>query len=251
MTKRNSVILWLTGWGMADSVFDRLRDQLPDYWHSSANIQSAHSPEAMISIARTAVLACSNLHAKSVIVAGWSLGGLLALRLADEHIVHGLVLFGSTACFAWPMEDKMPHWSNYVLRHMKMALQCDQEEALHQFYRSIFTIEELSRGLAAHIPSDNEWTMPALLAGLQLLQTEDFRATLPELTCPVLLFHGTMDRICPIGAAEEIEQRIRHAKLIRFAGSGHLPFLGNELKTVEAIRRWWREHATGCTPPPI
>lgn len=239
---QRDVFLWVTGWGMPNSVFDGLRGRLRDYQHFTADIQSAHSPEDLISIVRTTALACGAIHSKPALVVGWSLGGLLAFQLAMEGIARGLVLIGSTACFVRPVEERMFGWSSRAVRHMKMALQRDQEGILCEFRRSMFTSEELGRGLAERIPAASEWTMPALLAGLQFLQAADFRDALLGLTCPVLLLHGTEDQICPIGAAKEIQQRIGHAEFLPFEGSGHLPFLDHECATVQAIRKWRGEH---------
>ena len=48
-------ILWLTGWSMPKTVFDRLREQLPDFHHIFADYKEADSPEKMLMLTESAV----------------------------------------------------------------------------------------------------------------------------------------------------------------------------------------------------
>lgn len=252
-----TAILWLTGWSMPNSVFDELQRVMPDFRHFRANYSKADSPEAMAAIVIEAALACrrcevnSNSDQGGLIIAGWSLGGLLALQLAAEGLAQGLVMIGSTACFTRRLQEQDRGWPAGYLRQMKIALQSKRESTLDQFRKMMFTNKEADDGWADRIPYGSEWSLSALHAGLQLLQTSDFRATLSELACPILLLHGSEDRICPIGAAEEVREQANRAELIRFDGSGHMPFLGNERQVADAIRRWWGGQSAKQDPPTI
>jgi len=237
-------ILWLTGWSMSPAVFDEVQRLMPDFRHFRADYSKCDTPDEMVAIAREAAIACrqSVVNPKGgqgrLIIAGWSLGGLIALQLAVEGVAQGLVMIGSTACFTRGLAEQDRGWPVSYIRQMKKALQSKRESTLDQFHKMMFTTQETNDGNADRIPSGSEWSLSALQSALQLLQTSDFRAALPELACPVLLLHGSEDRICPIGAAEEVRELAKHADLISFDGSGHIPFLGKEQQVAEAIRRW-------------
>ena len=51
---QDGTILWLTGWSMPDTVFDRLRELLPDFHHVSVDYSDADSPEKMLLLTETA-----------------------------------------------------------------------------------------------------------------------------------------------------------------------------------------------------
>lgn len=247
-------ILWLTGWSMSNAVFDEVQQMMPDFRHFRADFSKAGTPDEMVAIAREAAMVCrrSAINPKEgqggLIIVGWSLGGLLALQLAVEGMAQGLVMIGSTACFARGLAEQDRGWPISYIRQMKKALKNKRESTLDQFHKMMFAAQEANDGFADRIPSGSEWSLAALQSGLQLLQTSDFRAALPELACPVLLLHGSEDRICPIGAAEEVREQVKHADLIRFDGSGHVPFLGKERQVADAIRRW-RDDQTARRDP--
>lgn len=94
----SGTIIWLCGWSMPDTVFDRIREFLPDFHHVSVDYSDADSPEKMLLLTEMAVDEAMACHSP-LLIGGWSLGGLLALRLATKGFADGLVLFGATARF--------------------------------------------------------------------------------------------------------------------------------------------------------
>ena len=72
-------------------------------------------------------------------------------------------------------------------------------------------------GRSQRSPSPNrQLDDPALIAGLEVLQREECLSLLRAIDCPVLLIHGTEDRICPYGAAEELVHTITSSRVIAF-----------------------------------
>ncbi|AJY74718.1 alpha/beta hydrolase [Paenibacillus beijingensis] len=174
-----------------------------------------------------------------LLIAGWSLGGLLALRLAAQGLADGLVLLAATARFVRPKHETDRGWPDGYVRRMSAALAGDRQAVETQFRSILFTDAECESGLDASLPAAGSWTTPALLAGLDLLRREEQLTRLPEIDCPVLLVHGTDDKVCPFGAAQEMGELLPQAELIAAEGCGHVPFLGREAQTAEAVRRWW------------
>jgi len=247
----SGTILWLTGWSMPDAMFDDLRLLLPDFRHMSVDYSAADFSEEMLCLTETAVKhmlgiegpACRERVAYGpLLISGWSLGGLLALRLAAKGYVDGLVLFGATARFTRSKEEFDRGLADAYVRQMIKGILKDRDEVEANFRKIMFTEQEWEAGLAERLPHTGSWTTQALLAGLQLLRSEECLSRLPNINCPVLLIHGTEDRICPYGAGLELTAHLPQAKLITLTGCGHAPFWGKEVHIADEWRRWWHDH---------
>lgn len=69
----------------------------------------------------------------------------------------------------------------------------------------------------------------------------DQTATLTSVRVPALVLCGEDDRLCPVTAHQEMQQRIPSAALAIIAGAGHLPTLEQPDKTNEALDKWLRQ----------
>jgi pimeloyl-[acyl-carrier protein] methyl ester esterase len=244
-------ILWLPGWSMPASVFESLQQLLPGFLHASADFGCAETPEQIADLAEAAAIACRNrIEAtpasrtsarRRLLVAGWSLGGLLAQRIAAQGLADGLVLIASTARFVRTKDQADRGQPEAALRQMTSALAKDREAVERTFRHNLFTEAEREAGLVFMLPPPGSWSLAALLAGLQVLRSENYVSRLPDMSCPVLLIHGTSDTICPYGAAEELLVRLPEAEIVKLEGAGHAPFLGREAAITQAIRSWCHE----------
>lgn len=246
----SGTILWLSGWSMPDSVFDRLRVLLPDFHHTSVDYSDADSPEKILLLTETAAKKFLSLDATTcnatsyngpLLIAGWSLGGLLALRLAVKGLVDGLVLFSATAQFTRSKAETDRGWADVYVRQMITGLVKDRKVVETNFRQLLFTEQEWESGLGESLPPIGSWTTPALITGLEILRSEECLSQLPEIRCPVLLIHGIEDKICPYSAALEMIDQMPQAELLTIPGCGHAPFLGREALITEKLRRWWHE----------
>ncbi|MDQ0896729.1 alpha/beta hydrolase [Paenibacillus sp. V4I7] len=245
--KPSRTILWLSGWSMPDTVFDRLRELLPDFHHISVDYSDADSPETMLLLTETAAQNLMITECKTradrgqLLIGGWSLGGLLALRLAAKRLADGLVLFAATARFTRSVEERDRGWADAYVRQMMKGLMKDRQGVETKFRQHMFTEAEWEAGLGKRFPLIGSWTTPALIAGLQILRSEEVLSGLPEIECPVLLVHGREDKICPFNAAAELVAQLPQAELLSIADCGHASFLGREDEIAEELRRWWDE----------
>ncbi|MEW9701120.1 alpha/beta hydrolase [Paenibacillus sp. SI8] len=255
----SGTILWLTGWSMPDAVFDRLRRLLPDFRHISVDYSHAESPEKMLFLTETAaknvlsseISSSKRTDRSPLLIGGWSLGGLLALRLAANGYADGLVLIAATARFTRPKEEMARGWADAYVRQMMTGITKDRQATESKFQQLVFTDAEWESGLGTGFPPIGSWTTPALIAGLQILRNEELLSRLPAIDCPVLLVHGTEDKICPYGAALELAAQLPQAKLLTIPYCGHVPFLGRESHIAEELRRWWHEQQDTCNPESI
>ncbi|WP_336774458.1 alpha/beta hydrolase [Paenibacillus sp. MMO-58] len=235
----NSTILWLTGWSIAGSVFDRLREALPDFHHVAVDYSEADSQGEMILLVEIAAQKIK----PPLLIGGWSLGGLLALRLAAKGLTDGLLLFAATAQFTRPKEESDRGWADAYVRQMGAGLMRDRESVETKFRQMLFTESEREMKIDQNLPPGGVWTVQALKAGLQVLRNEEVLSRLSHIRCPIFLVHGTEDEICPYGAALELASFIPHARLDSIPASGHVPFLGREEDIAKRIRSWWHEQS--------
>lgn len=241
--------MWLSGWSFGDVIFnplrERLRCRMPMWLHYEAQYYEADSPERMLATVKEAANECLQASGRPFLIAGWSLGGLLALRAAGELEVDGLVLLGATARFVRPRGEAGLGWPEAYLRQMNSALKRDRTKTESNFRQTLFTPYEIERGFDGKLPAVGRWAEQAMSDGLELLRREDCRPLLPGITCPVLVIHGQADAVCPFGAAEELHKSLPRSKLLAVEDCGHIPFLGREAETADVIRSWWDERKTG------
>ncbi|PZD96340.1 alpha/beta hydrolase [Paenibacillus sambharensis] len=256
--KNRGTVLWLPGWGMPESVFDGLRALLPEFRHAAADFSRAESPEAVFAAAAGAAAKARAAKPEEppgpLLIAAWSMGGLPALRLAAAGMADGLLLLACTGRFTRPRAERDKGWPDPVIRQMQRSLESDRAAVESQFREAMFTEEEWAAGCQNHLPpmdGPGAWDTSALLAGLQLLRDENALPLLPAVRCPSLIMHGTLDRICPYGAAEELAALLPGTRLLPLEGAGHVPFLLKEAEAAEALRGWWDERQTEPHPQTV
>lgn len=247
VSERNGTILWLTGWSISNSVFDRLRELLPEYHHAAVDYGEADTQEEMIQLTE---IAAKNIQ-PPLLIGGWSLGGLLALRLAVKGIADGLLLFATTAKFIRPKGESDRGWADAYVRQMCAGLEKDREAVETKFRRMLFTDAEREMKIDQNLPPLGVWTVQALIAGLKILREEEALTQLTQIHCPVFVIHGTDDEICPFGAAIELASLIPQARLDAIPSSGHVPFLGREEEMAKRFRSWWDEQSNNSSSTSI
>lgn len=272
--KETGTILWLTGWSMTDAVFNSLRQRLPDYQHLSLDYSVASTPEDMLDLVETTVNRLSravrsnrldegaahgdigmpelfhvpkgtcgeNVPRAPLLISGWSLGAVLALGLAAKGYADGLVLFSATARFVREKKERSLGVHDAYVRQIMRDIAKERPDVESRFRKMMFTVREWETGYADRLPPAGCWTPEALLAGLQILRHEDYLSDLARIECPVLLFHGHEDKICPYDAGVELLDRLPLARLVTLNDGGHAAFLGNEVRIEKEWRRWWHEY---------
>ena len=176
-------------------------------------------------------------------ICGWSLGGLIAMRLAvlRPELVRRLVLVGATPCFTNRAES--PTWSDgvdeQVFRQFASQVAQDYQSTLIKFLtlqcmgadNARGTVKQLRESFAARpVP-----TMESLQRTLRILLENDLRAEIGDLQTPTLLIHGDRDRLAPVEAARWLAQHLPAGSLRVIAGAAHAPFLSHPASFTEAL----------------
>jgi pimeloyl-[acyl-carrier protein] methyl ester esterase len=169
---------------------------------------------------------------RAAVVVGWSLGGLVAIRLASRFPgrVARLALVATNPRFTragdWPRGVDPA-----VLATFAEGLVEDPAGTLKRFLALQVrggdqlgtSLRRLREALEAGGAPDEE----ALRQGLALLAREDLRAELQGLRLPVSLLLGARDTIVPVGVGEAMTQLMPDLRVETVPGAAHAPFLSH------------------------
>lgn len=164
------------------------------------------------------------------VLAGWSLGAMLAMEIARRHAhkVRHLVLIGASARFVAAAD-----WPHALAGDTVARFVDDFARAPHatlQRFAALQVLGEpgartLARRLMQHSALPAAGAAPAqasaLQAGLALLCSADLRATASALPQPCTIVHGEADAIMPVDGARWLQERLARAQLHRLPGAGH------------------------------
>ena len=175
------------------------------------------------------------------ILVGWSLGGMIAIKLAEykKHLINTLVLLASTPCFV-----KKPDWPQGVdatrLRSIASNLKHDQDGVLKTFISETaigdpspkVTIRKLQESA-----QQGSQYFETLSDGLEILENEDLRHNMKNLACQTGMILGKNDRLIPVATGEYVLRSCPDISLVTIDNAGHAPFVSQQQSTITAIKR--------------
>lgn len=225
------------GWGIGAGVWQPVIEalaarcrvhviDLPGYGDSKAIAKD--SPAMLASLPQLADAVMARLP-NGVTLAGWSLGGLIALAALAKHSrqVAKLALVASTPSFL-----QRPDWPHGVppaqLDFFETALKLTPGLLLRRFNAQINQGDAQAKNLTKlteQLTHDDAPDVAALKGGLTLLRDIDLRPILPRITHPTLLIHGENDPLMKLAGAEATCALFPNARLKVFKGASHIPFL--------------------------
>ena len=176
-------------------------------------------------------------------VLGWSLGGLVAQRIAlnQPDRIRRLVLVGSTPCFVnkagWDAGIEPSNFetfannvnSDYKATIMQfLTLQCMKADDARS------TLKQLRASFDTR-PTPTQTT---LQRALHILLESDLRDEVANIRKPTLLIHGDRDTLAPVQAAHWMMQQLPHGFLRVISGSAHAPFLSHSEQFTTALNQF-------------
>jgi pimeloyl-[acyl-carrier protein] methyl ester esterase len=174
-------------------------------------------------------------------ILGWSLGGMIGLRLAalaPERIA-GLVLISSTPRFV-TAPDWKPAMTPQVLANFGVRLRDDYRATIQDFLALQVRGDERElsslRALRHTLVSGGLPVQAALEAGLGVLAGADLRSTLQTIGVRSLVIAGEYDRVTPPDASRFLAERIPGATLQLIPRAGHAPFVSHAEEFLVALR---------------
>lgn len=187
-----------------------------------------------------------HLDIKDALLAGWSLGGQVALQALPllEGRLSGLALISSTPCFT--ANSSFAHGlSRCEVDGMALKVRRSIVRAMDGFRGLMFAegelddqrmSEEVTRILSeVAVPDVN-----TALECLQALADADMRPLLASVHLSALIVSGDQDRICLPAAAEYLHSQISDSQRVQFFGCGHAPFLTRPERFASVLTNFFR-----------
>lgn len=240
-------LVMLHGWSMSGAVFHEVATALsndfrvfcPDLtghgWSDAGNNYS-------LDILTEDIAGWMNaLELPDSAVLGWSMGGQVALKLAVNRklSVSRLLLVSTTPCFC-----QKQNWRHGLplaqVRIMGKQLQRAYLKTLGEFFDLQFAEEDISPGrrrelLGLSVRDSRPQASEDCIKALNVLVAEDIREIVSEIDLPVMILHGTKDRIIPCDAGSYLAENIKHAQMHLIDDVGHAPFMSCP---AECVRIW-------------
>jgi pimeloyl-[acyl-carrier protein] methyl ester esterase len=176
-------------------------------------------------------------------VLGWSLGGLVAQRIAlnQPDRIRRLVLVGSTPCFVnkagWDAGINPANFESFA-----QAVNSDYKATIMQFLTLQCMKADDARStlkqLRASFDTRPTPTQTTLQRALHILLDTDLREEIASIRKPTLLIHGDRDTLAPVQAAHWMMQQLPHGFLRVMSGSAHAPFLSHSEQFIAALNQF-------------
>ncbi len=153
---------------------------------------------------------------------GWSMGGLIATRLALEHPERITCLINISASPCFVASDNWPGISANNLDAFYQGLRDNPKATLENFIRL-----QLPKKIPYVLETPHPFNLEGLESGLEILKTWDFREKITQLKQPTSYLFGRLDSITPAKTMSAMQTSYPgvHCELIR--GAGHAPFLSH------------------------
>lgn len=240
-------LVLLHGWGMNSAVWQRIIKRLSGYRRLYLVDLSGMGNSQTVSpytLDRLGAAVAEVIPGVSDVL-GWSLGGLVAQRIAldQPERVRSLILVGTSPCFVsksnWEHGISAQHFEQFNAKFEQdfkstlfnfLTLQCMHAKDARA------TIKQLRTAFEAK-PSPNQ---DALNQSLHILLNTDLRSEIHLIRQPTLLIHGDRDTLAPVAAAHWLasslnQAQLHQAKLRIMAGAAHAPFLSHADAFCDAV----------------
>jgi len=235
-------LVLLHGWGLHGGVWSPVRAALEKRFTVMAFDLPGHGFSAFTPLKGfdEAVDAIAAQVPEGSLVCGWSLGGLLAQRLARRHPLRAraLALVSTTPCFV--ERDDWPHAMKVeTLAGFASGLRTDLDATLKTFVvlnaAGGANARPAIRALADELVARGAPDPSALDVGLEILRTTDLRADAPAIAQPAIVIHGRRDALAPVEAGRWLAAHLPRARLVELEDAAHLPFVSHPEAFVAAL----------------
>lgn len=229
---RGEPLVMIHGWGMHSGMWMQATELLSQQFelHLIDLPGMGHSENIDVYQLHTVAEKIAEQIPANAYVLGWSLGGLIATKVALITPINKLVLVGSTPCFV-----QRDGWSygmpSQIFESFFAGAVQNYQGTMNKLLALIAmgsknaraTSKMLRDALALRPPPNHQ----GLLGALDILRTSDLRDALSDIDIPTLFIHGEHDKLVPVEAAEWMSQQFSQAKLHVIKGAAHEPFISH------------------------
>ncbi len=240
---RGPALVLIHGWGLNADVWDETARALADRFRVTVLDLPGHGRSALgpspYTLDRLADALAASVDGPAHWL-GWSLGGLLCLRLAGRspERVRSLILCCSSPCFV-----RAPGWSAALdatlLEQFARELETDGRGTLLRFLALMTQGSAQARAelrlLRERVFRHGEPSAHALRGGLAVLRGADLRAELAAGEIPTLMLLGENDRLVPAACGAAVQALRAEVAVEVIRGAAHAPFLSHQAEFTDAV----------------
>jgi len=242
-SKNGTTVFLIHGWGLGSGVWETFSECLPIGWQvQTIDLPGYGLPLRGACVSSDIDAIADQLMAQvpaGAILIGWSLGGMVAIKLAERlgNKIRGLMLLASTPCFV-----KKPDWPHGIevglLRNMASNLGSNRDKILQSFIMEIGLGDPSPRNTIRFlqgISTNNTLSLDILSSGLEILGRVDLRTNISSLACPVGMVLGKNDHLIAYSTGQATQSLCPQTQLFIIEKAGHVPFISQQEKTAQAI----------------
>lgn len=243
-------LVLLHGWGLHSIVWDHLMPSLLANFQVTVidlpGMGQSPLPNRDYDLAFVTEQILAVMPAKAHLL-GWSLGGLVAMSIAQQapERVLSLATFNASHKFT-ACDDWAPAMAPEVLAKFAEFLAEDQEGTLIRFLalncKGSATVQQDVRELRDILYFCGLPNPKALAGGLEILRTEDLRPALSQITVPTLMLFGENDHIVPAAAMDAVAALNSDIKVALLADMAHVPFISDPQMSAQALYDFYQQH---------
>jgi pimeloyl-ACP methyl ester carboxylesterase len=165
------------------------------------------------------------------VLIGYSMGGLIAQRLAMTHELAGLVLVASATPWMLPPNRLLFRYGLPQLFRVLAGLPFRvPDEGLRELVLHHLSVAEQDEILRDVVPESGHAFLPVVLGAI--------RVNADDIRCPVLCVAGEEDRVVALSSMQALADRY-NAGLVTIPGCGHWPGAGSLLSVAARPVRDW------------
>ncbi len=240
---RDSVTcIFVHGWAMNSAVWDGCIAELPDWIDAIVVDLPGHGtmadiPADVLDNLQTSILdgyvqALAPLVHRPVIWVGWSLGGLVVLRLAELYPqrVASALLIATNPCFV-ARDDWSCAVEAEVFDQFGNDLKQSQEKTIRRFLalqvRGLPDAMKVVRQLQTSMQTRGMASTDTLVSGLKVLLETDLRQNIELIERPLHWLLGDMDSLVPHELAQVLQKEYAQDNVKLCEKAGHAPFISH------------------------
>jgi pimeloyl-[acyl-carrier protein] methyl ester esterase len=164
-------------------------------------------------------------------LAGWSMGGLFATRLAIEEPGRVTHLINISSSPRFIKEENWPGVDKTIFADFFANLARDRQQTIKQFVNL-----QLKNQPYRHY-NQQGLELNSLRAGLQILADWDLREPLYYFAKPACFMFGRLDAITPRTIMGVMEKIYPHFDYVLFAKAAHMPFFSHQEEFITVLKK--------------
>lgn len=211
----------------AQAAVGRFRIVRPDFIGQGRSPQTSLDEIDMDRNAEDIIALLDEMALDRVEILAQSMGGDVALRVAHRRpeLVRSMALLGSSACAEPP--DQLCRFRQWVADAMAQGFRDDVLDYTMAIMIGSVTLQDPTRARAveqtrARIAELTPDLRPAMVGVVERASIEH---VLEDITCPVLIVSGELDKPRPPEWSDRMHARLPNSRLWRLEGIGHSPII--------------------------